>query len=86
MREGGLGPRGNADSVHAKKLHGEGTRYDVHTYGRTLRLLDRIGPVGHLREKHFLKKRQILCFKEQGWSSIILTQSVLLAALHSNAL
>ena len=31
-REGGFGPRENADLVHAKKLHGKGIRYDIHTY------------------------------------------------------
>ena len=36
-----------------KKLHGEGTY--IHAYGRTLRLLDRIGPVGQFGEK---KKKQ----------------------------
>ena len=36
-REGGLGPRKNADSVHAKKLHDKGTDR------RTLQLYERIG-------------------------------------------
>ena len=31
-REGRLSPRENAESVLAKKLHGNGGRYDIHTY------------------------------------------------------
>ena len=45
--------RNTSQSMDEKKLHREGT------YGRTLRLLDRIGPVGRFGEKNH---RSILRF------------------------
>ena len=60
-----LGPRKNANSVHAKKLHGKGTTNNTQqmtTHVRTLRLLARINPVGQFGENLYLYTYNKLIF------------------------